>query len=58
MKSFLIVVNLLALVPQFVVSNEATNLEKYTNPTSLYCTDLNPQHGIDVEQVSQKICLK
>lgn len=54
MKSFLIVVNLLALVPQFVVSNEATNLEKYTNPTSLYCTDLNPQNHIDVEQVSQR----
>ncbi|CAO1396122.1 unnamed protein product [Diamesa hyperborea] len=51
MKSFLIVVNLLALVPQFVVSNEVANLEKYTNPTSLYCTDLNPQNHIDVEQL-------
>lgn len=54
MKSFVILVNLLALVPQLVVSNEVKNLEKYTNPTSLYCTDLNPQHHIDVEQVSQR----
>ena len=52
MKSFLILVNLLALVPQLVVSNESKSLEKYTSQTSLYCTDLNPQKQIDVEQVS------
>ncbi|CAO1414307.1 unnamed protein product [Diamesa serratosioi] len=51
MKSFLVLVNLLALVPLLVVSNEVESLEKYTSKTSLYCEDLNPQKNIDIEQL-------